>query len=149
MKTAHELAAAAATTATQPSAASPPRMIPRSWVARLFLKFTVAYGRLWTANIENIEEQVVDEWTHALGDLSAEQIRYGLAQLERAHPKYPPTLFEFRNLCRKRGVNEYGLDYTPAYYRETRHERLLDQPRDEEAAKEHLAKMRAALRGAA
>jgi hypothetical protein len=109
----------------------------------------VAYGRLWTANIENIEEQVVDEWTHALGDLSAEQIRYGLARLESAHPKYPPTLFEFRNLCRKRGVNEFGLDYVPAYYRETRHNRLLDQPRDEVAAKEHLARCRAALRGAA
>ena len=44
---------------------------------------------------------------------------------------------------------EFGLDYVPEYHRETRHTRLLDQPRDEVAAKEHLAKMRAALRGAA
>jgi len=145
MQKAHDLAQ----TAMAPSAhssASPPRMIPRSWVARLFLKFTVAYGRLWTANIENIEEQMVDEWTQALGDLSAEQIRYGLAQLERAHPKYPPTLFEFRNLCRKRGVNEFGLDYVPKYHREHRHERLIDKPRDEALAKQHLGKLREALR---
>jgi hypothetical protein len=108
----------------------------------------VAYGRLWTANIEGIEEQVVDEWTHALGDLSAEQIRYGLSRLESAHPKYPPTLFEFRNLCRKRGVNEFGLDYVPQYHRETRHERLLDKPRDEKLAAQHLASMRAAIGGA-
>jgi hypothetical protein len=108
----------------------------------------VAYGRLWTANIEGIEEQVVDEWTHALGDLSAEQIRYGLSRLESAHPKYPPTLFEFRNLCRKRGVNEFGLDYVPQCYREVRHERLLDKPRDERLAKEHLASMRAVIGGA-
>jgi len=88
----------------------------------------------------------VDEWTHALGDLSAEQIRYGLSRLESAHPKYPPTLFEFRNLCRKRGVNEFGLDYTPIYHREHRHERLLDKPRDEALAKQHLGKLREALR---
>jgi hypothetical protein len=105
----------------------------------------VAYGRLWTANIEGIEEQVVDEWTRALGDLSADQIRYGLSRLEAAHPKYPPTLFEFRNLCRKRGVNEFGLDYVPQVYRETRFERRLDAPRNDDAAREHLAAMRAAL----
>ena len=115
-------------------------------MARLFLKFTVAYGRLWTANIEGIEDEAVDEWTKALGGLTAEQIKHGLSQLENAHPKYPPTLLEFRRLCRKVGINEFGLDYVPAYYRETRHERLLDAPRDEALAKQHLGRLREALR---
>jgi hypothetical protein len=105
----------------------------------------LAYGRLWTSHIDGIEDEAVDEWCVALADLSADQIRYGLAQLETAHPKYPPTLFEFRNLCRKRAINGYGLDYVPQYYRETRHERLLDAPRDEAMAAEYLRQMRASL----
>ena len=106
----------------------------------------LAYGRLWTAHIDGIEEEAVDEWCHALADLTVEQIKHGLAQLENAHPKYPPTLFEFRRLCLKRNVNEFGLDYIPQVYRETRHERLLDKPRDEAAAAEHLRRMREVLR---
>ena len=88
----------------------------------------------------------MDEWTKALGGLTAEQIKHGLSQLENAHPKYPPTLLEFRRLCRKVGINEFGLDYVPAYYRETRHERLLDAPRDEALAAEYLGRLREALR---
>jgi hypothetical protein len=104
------------------------------------------YGARWTASIDGIEADAVREWSRALGDMTPEQIRRGLDSLAS---DWPPTLPEFKRLCEGRGKNEFGLDYVPAYYRETRHNRLLDQPRDEEAAKEHLAKMRAALRGAA
>jgi hypothetical protein len=145
VKTAHALATAA--TASPSCNESLTKTLPRSWVARLFLKLNLAYGRLWTAHIDGIEEQAVDEWAKALADLSAEQLRHGLSRLETAHPKYPPTLFEFRGLCLKRGVNEHGLTFVPEYYRETRHERLLDAPRDEEAAARHIAAMRAALGG--
>ena len=146
MQKAHELATAA--TASPSCNESQTRTLPRSWVARLFLKLNLAYGRLWTAHIDGIEEQAVDEWAKALSDLNAEQLRHGLSRLEDEHPKYPPTLFEFRRLCLKRGVNEFGLTFVPEYYRETRHERLLDAPRDEEAAARHIAAMRAALGGA-
>ena len=82
------------------------------------------------------------EWSRALADMTPEQIRRGLDNLRS---DWPPTLPEFRALCLGRGRNEYGLDYVPQYYRETRHDHLLDAPRDEEAAARHLAAMRAAL----
>ena len=84
------------------------------------------------------------EWSRALAGMKPEQIRRGLDSLTS---DWPPTLPEFKRLCEGRGKNEFGLDYVPAYYRETRHHRLLDQPRNEAAAKEHLAKMRQVLRG--
>ena len=104
------------------------------------------YGARWTASIDGIEADAVREWSRALGHMTPEQIRRGLDSLSSG---WPPTLPEFKALCLGRGKNEFGLDYVPAYHRETRHTRLLDQPRDEVAAEEHLAKMRAALRGAA
>lgn len=104
------------------------------------------YGARWTASIDGIEADAVREWSRALGDMTPEQIRRGLDNL---NSDWPPTLPEFKRLCEGRGKNGFGLDYIPQHYRETRHERLLDQPRDEEAAKEHLAKIRATLRGAA
>ena len=82
------------------------------------------------------------EWSRALADMQPEQIRRGLDGLKG---EWPPTLPEFKALCMGRGKNEYGLDYIPQYYREHRHDRLLDAPRDEAAAAEHLAKMREAL----
>jgi hypothetical protein len=102
------------------------------------------YGSRWTASIEGIEQEAVREWSRALGDMTPEQIRRGIDALTS---EWPPTLPEFKALCLNRGKNGFGLDYVPECYREVRHERLLDKPRDEGLAKKHLADMRAALGG--
>ena len=152
MQKASELAATAVeqgksqTDSTASSATDSRKSAPSAWVAAIFRRLQAVHGARWTASIDGIEADAVREWSRALGDMTPEQIRRGLDNL---NSDWPPTLPEFKRLCEGRGKNEYGLDYIPQYYRETRHERLLDQPRDEEAAKEHLAKMRAALRGAA
>jgi hypothetical protein len=109
-------------------------------VAAIFRRLQAIYGARWTASIDGIEADAVREWSRALADMTPEQIRRGLDNLRS---DWPPTLPEFKALCLGRGRNEFGLDYVPAYYRETRHERLLDAPRDEAAAAEHLAKLRA------
>lgn len=95
------------------------------------------------ASIEGIEADAVREWSRALADMTPDQIRRGLDSLRS---EWPPTLPEFKALCLGRGKNEFGLDYVPQYHRERRPERLLDQPRNEEAAKQHIAAMRAKLR---
>ena len=84
------------------------------------------------------------EWAAGLADVTPEQVRRGLNALTS---EWPPTLPEFKALCLNRGKNGFGLDYVPECYREVRHERLLDKPRDEGLAKKHLADMRAALGG--
>ena len=101
------------------------------------------YGSRWTASIDGIEEDAVREWGRALGEMQPEQVRRGLDSLSG---EWPPTLPEFRALCLGRGRNEYGLDYVPEYHRQTNPERLLDAPRNDAVAAEHLAKMREVLR---
>jgi hypothetical protein len=100
------------------------------------------YGHRWTVSFHGIEETAMREWAMALADMTPEQIRRGLDSL---NSDWPPTLPEFKRLCMGRGVNEFGLDYVPQVYRETRFERRLDAPRNDDAAREHLAAMRAAL----
>ena len=79
-----------------------------------------------------------------MGDMTPDQIRRGLDSL---NADWPPTLPEFKALCTGKGKNGFGLDYVPECYREVRHERLLDKPRDESLAKKHLADIRATLGG--
>ena len=120
-------------------------MMPKKWIAALFLKLQSIYGHRWTVSFQGIEEMAMREWAIGLADMTPEAIRRGIDNL---NGEWPPTLPEFKKLCTGRAINEFGLDYVPQCYRETRHERLLDQPRDEEAAKRHLAEMRAAIGGA-
>jgi len=39
-------------------------------------------------------------WAEELGGYSGEDIGSALADLRAAHPDYPPTLYQFANLCR-------------------------------------------------
>jgi len=87
-------------------------------------------------------------WTEAIARMSDEQVIKSLRNLAEQNRAHPPTLPEFVAAGTHRAKNEYGLDYVPQCYREHRHERLLDAPRDEEAAARHIAAMRAALGGA-
>jgi hypothetical protein len=101
------------------------------------------YGHRWTVSFDGIEEMAMREWAIGLADMTPEQIRHGIDSM---NGDWPPTLPEFKRLCTGRAINEYGLDYVPAYYRETRHERLLDAPRNEALAAEYLGKLREVLR---
>jgi len=84
-------------------------------------------------------------WSDAIARMSDEQIIAALRNLAEQNRAHPPTLPEFVSAGTHRQKNEFGLDYVPQYYRETRHDRLLDAPRDEEAAARHLTEMRTAL----
>ena len=82
-------------------------------------------------------------WAEAIARMTDEQVIAALRNLAEQNRAHPPTLPEFVAAGTHKPKNEFGLDYIPQVYRETRHERLLDAPRDEALAAEHLAKLRA------
>ena len=143
MKTAHELAA----TLAQPSMTRSEdfeRQQKRS--SRVWIRLAEMHGDRF---LREYGEKPNRTWLEAIDRMSDEQVIASLRRLAEQNRAHPPTLPEFVSAGTMKPKNEFGLDYVPEYHRETRHTRLLDQPRDEEAAKENLAKMRATLRGAA
>lgn len=83
--------------------------LPLPWVVRLFERMTDMYGALWLDRWANIPmPRVMQTWAEDLGDLKAEEIRQGL-ELCREKP-YPPTLPEFRLMCRP------AMDMAKAYH---------------------------------
>lgn len=124
--------------------------LPKHWVSALFKKFQARYLHRWTSAIDGIEEVSVDEWGRKLAGLTGDQIRHGL---DSWSGEWPPTADEFRDCClgKKSGMNEYGLNYTPEYYRqpERRREKLLSNgDRDVRRAKiaAGMADLKQALR---
>jgi len=117
--------------------------LPDTWVLALFKKFQARYLHKWTSAIEGIEEVAVSEWSEELSGVTGDQVKVGLTNLPS---NWPPTAGGFKDLCLKKGVNEYGLDYVPQMYRENRLDRLLDSDTDKEARKKSAVKGLADIR---
>ncbi|WP_026279089.1 hypothetical protein [Thioalkalivibrio sp. ARh3] len=95
----------------------------------------------------------VQEWAEGLQGMTPEQTQQGL---ETWDSEWPPTLPEFRDACigRKSGKNEFGLDYTPQYYRggTVDKAKMLPGPKTEEnraRALDELSAMKRIIGGAA
>lgn len=125
--------------------------LPKAWVSALFKKFQARYGHKWTSVIEGIEELAVSEWAEGLAGLTGTQIKTGLDALNEY---WPPSMNEFRDAClgKRKGKNEFGLDYIPEYYRARPpvldKSRLLSSDQREEKRKvaaEQLKKLKEAL----
>lgn len=74
--------------------------LPTKWVEALFTKLTLAYGREFLGRWEGIDlSDVKTDWGHELSGFERhpEAIAYALANL----PIKPPTVLEFRALCRR------------------------------------------------
>lgn len=115
--------------------------LPISWISALFSKFQIRYGHKFTSTIEGIEEQAVNEWAEGLAGLTGEQIANGLKVWDG---DWPPSMPEFQKACTGKGINDFGLDYVPECYRETKRERLLES--DENKAK-HKAAYESGMKG--
>jgi hypothetical protein len=73
--------------------------LPAKWVEALFTKLTLAYGRDFLGRWEGIDlSDVKADWGRELSGFERhpEAIAYALAHL----PIKPPTVLEFRALCR-------------------------------------------------
>lgn len=105
----------------------------------------------WVSAMEGIEHLAVREWSQGLTGLTSDQIKHGLDTWEG---EWPPTLPEYRAAClgKKIGLNEFGLDFVPEYYRQQpireQSKLLSSDERDAQRAKakERIKTMREAIK---
>ena len=84
---------------THSPSTSPRQALSAKLVERLFAEMSAMYGKHFAAMWESVDPQAVkDTWARRLGDLTREEIAAGLMRCETR--KFPPTLPEFRALCR-------------------------------------------------
>jgi hypothetical protein len=73
--------------------------LPLPWVDRIFEKLTLTYGNAFLNRWREIDLNAVkSDWMHELAGFenAPEAIKYGLQHL----PEKPPTVLEFRSICR-------------------------------------------------
>jgi len=105
-----------------------------SWITALFAKLQARYLHKWTSAIEGIEELAASEWGIVLADVTGEQIKTGLANLDS---EWPPTAQGFRDLCTCKHSTASHKPFAPA----------LPRPEVEpEYVESQLADMRALLK---
>lgn len=79
--------------------------MPLSWVDRIFDKLTLTYGQQFLGRWRDVDmNSVKSDWLHELSgfEKSPESIQYALQNL----PDLPPTVIQFRALCRSAPRNE-------------------------------------------
>lgn len=86
----------AAVSGTSPASRS---ALPDSWVERIFDRMECRYGDLWAQRFGGVpRDRLVASWARDLADMSVDEISKGV-DASRDY-KFPPTLPEFRALCR-------------------------------------------------
>lgn len=86
--------------------------LPASWVDRVFMKLTVAYGHRFLSQYSGIDMDLVKaDWAEELGGFqqSPTAIQHALSILPSDNP---PNVFQFRDLCRK--APQYAPKALPA-----------------------------------
>lgn len=72
-----------------------------SWINALFARISASYGAkfadMWAG--QDVDA-VKSTWAEELAGYSSTEIRTGLGAMRRTNPSWPPTLFEFAELCR-------------------------------------------------
>lgn len=75
--------------------------MPASWIDRIFDKLTMVYGHQFIGRWSGLDlTKVKADWTHELDGMEAhpKAISYALQHLD---PDQPPTVLQFRELCRR------------------------------------------------
>ena len=71
----------------------------------MFARFAASYGNKVTSMWGDCPQaDVLDAWQTGLSGLSGEQIKAGLNRTLDSYPDWPPTLGQFRQLCRPPAV---------------------------------------------
>jgi hypothetical protein len=90
------------------SSTSTPNALPDAWIERLFNRMEDRYGSLWAERYGAFPRaRVMRTWAEDLADMSRDELARGVAACRDR--KYPPTLPEFRELCRP------SIDYEQAF----------------------------------
>lgn len=98
--------------------------LPDSWVERIFQKMEDRYGDMWANRYGAFpRDRVMRTWGEDLADLSSSELATGMTACKSA--KFPPTLPEFRELCRP------PIDFESAYIEACNQIVLRQQGRDQ------------------
>jgi hypothetical protein len=121
----------------QPSEQQPERVIDRFW-----LRMTQIYGHKWSSSFG--ESDTDNTWAKGLADLTVDELKKGFIACVKSGEAWPPTLPEFRILCRPaQRVNE-AMYRAPANLPLTH--KLSDDQR--KVGREHLSGMLSKLKNA-
>jgi hypothetical protein len=74
--------------------------LPLAWVDKIFDKLSLTYGQQFLNRWRDIDlNKVKSDWMHELSvfSQSPSRISFALSNL----PEYPPSVIEFKNLCRQ------------------------------------------------
>lgn len=76
-------------------------VLPSAWIERLFVRLAAIYGNkfgdMWAGqDVAGVREM----WASEMRGLSVDEIRKGLERIRSKHPSWPPSLYEFMELCR-------------------------------------------------
>ena len=79
----------------------PLKALPSDWIVRLFSRFQAVYGnRVQTMWKDADPSEVRQVWADELGHYEGEDIRRALEAMGQFYKDYPPTLYQFADLCR-------------------------------------------------
>ncbi len=75
---------------------------PESVVDRLFARLHATYGRAWLDMWADADvPRVKATWAESLRNVTVEEMRLALAELDKRGGSFPPNLPEFSALCRQ------------------------------------------------
>jgi hypothetical protein len=75
--------------------------MPASWIDRIFDKLTMVYGHQFIGRWSGLDlAKVKSDWAHELDGMEAHPKAISYA-LQRLDPDSPPTVLQFRELCRR------------------------------------------------
>lgn len=110
------------------------------WILAIFEKMRSRYPGQWESKIGDTKRKTdksMAAWAEVLYDLTEDEIRRGFKVIDDTIPKYPPSVMEFKALCRPSGIKTAA------------HRRWLALPRpkaDRETAMAAISEMRDRMR---
>ena len=116
----------------------PERLQPKR-VSQVFVRMASIYKNLWTSTLDSPEmlQAAKDEWSIELAGFTTAELSKGLRETKRLHPNFPPTLPQFRSLCRQ--PKKHALH-------ELRHKALPRPKADESVVSESVSKLKELLK---
>ncbi len=111
---------------------------PEQVTTRLFARMALMYGHKFVSLYGDADVQVEaeKEWGRHLSGYSLEEIKHGLDQCVDLHPSWPPTIGEFKTLCKVGSTNWATEEPVLA----------LDNPSKPETVEKSLSKMMESLK---
>lgn len=111
----------------------PSTVLPNAWIERIWERMTAMYGHRW---VSAHGERDDGTWSAGLGDVTGDEIAHGLSACLSREDPWPPSLPEFRAMCKPPVIRPEHRIVQPQ----------LPPPRNPEKASEAVARMREALK---